>query len=62
MYVNKKDIDTIAELSAYVAAAVESQDAENNDESNDRRNYWFDLEKRTNDLEKRMHRQFDRQS
>ena len=52
MYVSKKDLDTIAELSAFVAGALESAyDIK----------YWSDLEKRTNHLERKMHRQSSRQ-
>ncbi len=52
MYVSKKDLETISELSAFVAGALES--AEDHE-------YWFDLDSRTNKLEKKMHNQYNRQ-
>lgn len=57
MYVSSKDIDTISELSAYVAGAVESLDPDDEDLVN----YWTDLEKRVDKLERKMQRQFERQ-
>lgn len=58
MYVNKKDIDTISELSAYVAGAVESLDPDDEDLVN----YWMDFEQRVDKLERKMQRQFERQT
>jgi len=52
MYVTKKDLDTISELSAFVAGALESADDSE---------YWFDLEKRTNKIERKMQKQFESQ-
>ncbi len=48
MYISKKDLDTISELSAFVAGALESADDFE---------YWSDLEKRTNNIEKKMLKQ-----
>lgn len=58
MYVNKKDLDTIGEMSAYVAGAVESLDPDDDDLVK----YWQDFENRVNKLERKMHRHFKRQS
>ena len=52
MYVTEKDLDTIAELSAFVAGALESADDVE---------YWSSLEKRTNKIEKKMQKQFGSQ-
>ena len=52
MYVTEKDLDTIAELSAFVAGALESADDVE---------YWSSLEKRTNKIEKKMQKQFESQ-
>jgi len=48
MYISKKDLDTISELSAMVSGALESADDVE---------YWSDLEKRTNKIEKKMQKQ-----
>lgn len=53
MYVTEKDLDTIAELSAFVAGALESADDVK---------YWSCLEKRTNKIEKKMQKQFQAQA
>jgi len=52
MHVTKKDLDTITELSAFVSGALESADDVE---------YWGSLEKRTNNIEKKMHKQFESQ-
>jgi len=52
MYVTEKDLDTISELSAFVAGALESADDVE---------YWSDLEKRVNKLEQKMGKQYARQ-
>lgn len=52
MYVTKQDLDTISELSAFVAGALESADDVQ---------YWSDLEKRTNKIESKMLKQFSSQ-
>jgi len=52
MYVTSKELDTMAELSAFVAGALESADDVE---------YWHDLDKRVADLEKKMWKQYARQ-
>jgi len=49
MYIRKKDIDTIAELTAMVDGAIESVDGDK-----DMMDYWENFSKRVNDLEIRM--------
>ena len=61
MYVSKKDIETIRQLSAFVTGALESCDGEDED-GQPIENYWKDLEKRVEKLELKMYRQFERQS
>ncbi len=55
MYVSDKDIDTIAELAAFVDGALESADDVK---------YWQDLSKRTDKLQNKMvkqnHKQIER--
>jgi hypothetical protein len=52
MYITEKDLETIRELSAFVAGALESAD--------DVR-YWSDLEKNTNKIETKMWKQYNAQ-
>tara|TARA_R110002096_G_scaffold418834_1_gene623155 strand:+ start:57 stop:239 length:183 start_codon:yes stop_codon:yes gene_type:complete len=60
MYVSKKDIDTIAELSAFVDGAVESADGKD-DNGNDIADYWLDFSDRVDKLQQKMNRQHCRQ-
>lgn len=61
MYVSKKDIETMRELSAFVTGALESCDGED-ENGNAISDYWIDLEKRVDKLENKMIRQFERQT
>jgi len=53
MYITLKDLETISELSAFVAGALESADDVE---------YWSDLERRTNRREIKMGKQFTSQT
>jgi len=52
MYITEKELDTISELSAFVAGALESADDVE---------YWSDLERRTNRIERKMQKQYESQ-
>jgi len=61
MYVSKKDIETMLELSAFVAGALESCDGED-ENGNPISSYWIDLEKRVDKLDQKMQRCFEKQN
>ncbi len=53
MYVSKKDLKTISELTAFVDGALESADGVDED-GNDIAEYWKDFSKRTLHLQDKM--------
>ena len=61
MYVSDKDIDTIAELAAFVDGAVESADGKDS-EGNNIVDYWLDFSKRVDKLQNKMMNQNKMQS
>lgn len=61
MYVSKKDIDTIAELAAFVDGALESADGVD-ENGNDIVEYWKEFSIRVDKLQAKMQKQYERQN
>lgn len=61
MYVSKKDIDTIAELAAFVDGALESADGVD-ENGKDIVEYWKEFSLRVDKLQSKMTKQYERQN
>lgn len=61
MYVSKKDIDTIAELAAFVDGALENADGVD-ENGNDIVEYWKEFTIRVDKLQLKMQKQYERQN